>query len=287
MLTYGYVRNTGSQNLAISLLESHADGARLYNESHLPLEYTYKPALCCRTPVTLTAAAQPRLTLEARALGRNPTCCAFDGPPTASPEELALAIAGLVARTADDAMPANSADETGTYVHAIRPAIIGLIEMLGFHHREASVVAVRAVLLRLAHGVTLPTDVSAGDLMGINRRMFSRWIGRVSDSAGDDTLAGVVTNSCQKSHALKRRAEAATQPPPKRACTSGAGASNAPPPDSSPAEALAASACLVLAASASPEADLGRGSAPPSAPPSPPVTASQRSCDDQAPNCIS
>ena len=44
MLTYGYVRNTGSQNLAISLLESHADGARLYNESQLPLEYTYKPA---------------------------------------------------------------------------------------------------------------------------------------------------------------------------------------------------------------------------------------------------
>ena len=44
MLTYGYVRNTGSQNLAISFLEGHADGARLYNESQLPLEYTYKPA---------------------------------------------------------------------------------------------------------------------------------------------------------------------------------------------------------------------------------------------------
>ena len=44
MLTYGYVRNTGSQNLAISLLESHADGARLYNESQLPLEYSYKLA---------------------------------------------------------------------------------------------------------------------------------------------------------------------------------------------------------------------------------------------------
>ena len=72
--------------------------------------------------------------------------------------------------------------------------------------------------------------------------MFSRWMGRVSDSAGDDTLAGVVTNSCQKSHALKRRAEAATQPPPKRACTSGAGASNAPAPDASPTEAPAASA---------------------------------------------
>ena len=43
MLTYGYVRNTGSQNLAISFLEGHADGASLYNESHLPLEYTYNP----------------------------------------------------------------------------------------------------------------------------------------------------------------------------------------------------------------------------------------------------
>ena len=50
MLTYGYVRNTGLQNLAISFLEGHADGARLYNESQLPLEYTYKLAPLARQP---------------------------------------------------------------------------------------------------------------------------------------------------------------------------------------------------------------------------------------------
>ena len=161
---------------------------------------------------------------------------------TASPETRALAIAGLVSRTADDAMPASRADETDVYVRTIRPAIVGLIEMLGFHHREASVFAVRAVLLRLAHSVALPTDALARKRMGIDRSAFGRWMGQVRICADEDTLAGVVTNTCQKSHALKRRAEAATQPPPKRACTSGAGASNAPAPDASPTEAPAASA---------------------------------------------
>ena len=230
--------------------------------------------LRCRTPVTLTAASQPRLTLEAHALGRSPTCCAFDGPSKATPEALALAIAELITHTADDAMPASRADETDVYVRTIHPAIVGLIAMLGGDHRGTSVVVVRAVLLRLAHSVALPTDASACKLMGIDRSAFGRWMGRVRDSAGGDTLAGVATNSCQESGARKRRAKAATQPPPQRARTSGAGASSAPPPDASPAEALAASACLLLAASAAPEADLGRGpqpaSAPPSAPPSPP-----------------
>ena len=64
MLTYGYVRNTGSQNLAISLLESHADGARLYNESQLPLEYTYKLAPRSPTGRSCTSSRCTRTCLQ-------------------------------------------------------------------------------------------------------------------------------------------------------------------------------------------------------------------------------
>ena len=93
-------------------------------------------------------------------------------------------------------MPTSGADESTFYLSVIQPAIINLIKMLGFSARKAeTVIAVRAVLLRLAHGAALPTDKAAYDRMNVSRRLFSQWMGRLTDSAGGCTLSGVVTNS--------------------------------------------------------------------------------------------
>ena len=82
----------------------------------------------------------------------------------------AAQIAELIAAVAEQLLPTGERDESAEYAATTRARIGQLAASLGVvtnSHKEETVRALRAVLLRLAHAEALPTDKAARELVGV------------------------------------------------------------------------------------------------------------------------
>ena len=264
-------------------------------------------------PTALPADAQPLLPREASGLGRSPTCSAYDGPPVAATGDTtppATLVAELVATIAEQPLPTDAHDASAAQYTATRTRVRQLAAALGagtHAHKEETVRALHAVLLRLAHASSLPSNKAAHELLGVAPRVFTRWNGKVLGALPDDALA----NAGRARPKRGNNQHGAAAPPGQRARHDDGGASSSASagaataatsalltPDDllaqqqqvaaayrggSEGEALAA--CLQMANAFQGPGQPATSPPPPSMPPSPPASSSARSCGSSARSC--